>query len=61
MAKILGTTKLSKQRQITLPENAMKRLNAKLGDELIFLEGDDGLVYICTEVEPAIPKKGKSS
>jgi len=41
MKKILGTSKLSVSNKLTLIENAQKKLDAQIGDLIVFYEEED--------------------
>ncbi|MFO7967476.1 MAG: AbrB/MazE/SpoVT family DNA-binding domain-containing protein [Archaeoglobaceae archaeon] len=48
MSKVLGTTKISKNNKITLVKEVTSRLNIKEGDLVMFVEEENGRIYIRT-------------
>jgi AbrB family looped-hinge helix DNA binding protein len=49
MGKALGASKVTVRYQVTVPEDARKKLRVKEGDTLVFYEAE-GKVYITTEI-----------
>jgi len=43
---MLEVTKISSKGQITIPIEIRKKLNLITGDKLVFIEGEDGKVYV---------------
>ncbi len=54
--KFLGSAKLATKSQITLPKTVRDKLDLCKGDDLIFLQDDNGLIFITKEVEISYPK-----
>jgi AbrB family looped-hinge helix DNA binding protein len=55
--KIKGFAKMTSKGQITVPKEIRESLQLSKGDYLVFLEDDEGLIYISKELEKAVPKK----
>ncbi len=53
--KFIGSAKLYGKNQITVPKEVVEELKLKQGTQIIFLQNDEGYVYIVTEV--ALPSK----
>lgn len=43
---MLEVTKVSSKGQVTIPIEIRKRLNLVAGGKLVFIEGDDGKIYV---------------
>ncbi|MGC9778106.1 MAG: AbrB/MazE/SpoVT family DNA-binding domain-containing protein [Candidatus Heimdallarchaeota archaeon] len=54
--KFLGSARLATKSQITLPKTVRDKLKLSKGDDLIFLQDENGLIYITKEVEIKILK-----
>ncbi len=48
MGKVLGISKISKNNKITLVKEVTSKLGIKEGDLLMFVEEEDGRIYIRT-------------
>ncbi len=55
--QVKGFAKLTTKGQITLPKDVRTILKLEQGDYMVFLEDEDGLIYITKEVEMVRPKK----
>jgi AbrB family looped-hinge helix DNA binding protein len=49
MAKIVGSSKITKRYQVTIPEEARKILKISIGDTLAFIE-ENGRVFVTTKI-----------
>jgi AbrB family looped-hinge helix DNA binding protein len=49
MAKIIGSSKVTKRYQVTIPNEARKILKISVGDTLAFVE-ENGKVFITTKI-----------
>ena len=49
MAKIVGSSKITKRYQVTIPDEARKILKISVGDTLAFVE-ENGKVFITTKI-----------
>jgi AbrB family looped-hinge helix DNA binding protein len=49
MAKIVGSSKITKRYQVTIPDEARKILKVAVGDTLAFVE-ENGRVFITTKI-----------
>ena len=49
MAKIVGSSKITKRYQVTIPEEARKILKISIGDTLAFIE-ENGRVFVITKI-----------
>jgi bifunctional DNA-binding transcriptional regulator/antitoxin component of YhaV-PrlF toxin-antitoxin module len=49
MAKIVGSSKITKRYQVTIPEDARKILKVSVGDTLAFAE-ENGRVFVTTKI-----------
>ena len=49
MAKIIGSSKITKRYQVTIPDEARKILKVAVGDTLAFVE-ENGRVFITTKI-----------
>ena len=49
MAKIIGSSKVTKRYQVTIPDEARKILKTSVGDTLAFVE-ENGKVFITTKI-----------
>ena len=49
MAKIVGSSKITKRYQVTIPDEARKILKISIGDTLAFVE-ENGKVFITTKI-----------
>ena len=47
MAKIVGSSKITKRYQVTVPDDARKILKISIGDTLAFVE-ENGRVFVTT-------------
>jgi len=52
--KFLGSATVTGKNQITIPQKVVQTLQLKKGDPLIFLQDENGNIYIATEV--ALPQ-----
>jgi len=50
MSKILGASKVTKRFQVTIPEDARDMLKISVGDNVAFIQEEDGKVYITTKI-----------
>ena len=48
--KFLGSATFTGKNQITVPQKVVQKLALKRGDPLIFLQDDEGHIYVATEV-----------
>ncbi|MGC9780504.1 MAG: AbrB/MazE/SpoVT family DNA-binding domain-containing protein [Candidatus Heimdallarchaeota archaeon] len=48
--KFLGSSKITRQNQISLPIEVRKILEIALGDQVIFIEDEDGRVILTKEI-----------
>ncbi|MBD3193316.1 MAG: AbrB/MazE/SpoVT family DNA-binding domain-containing protein [Candidatus Heimdallarchaeota archaeon] len=55
--KIKGFAKITSKGQITIPKEVRESMNLERGDYLVFLEDEEGLIYLTKELEEAVPKK----
>jgi len=49
MAKIIGSSKVTKRYQVTVPDDARKILKISVGDTLAFVE-ENGRVFVTTKI-----------
>ena len=49
MAKIIGSSKVTKRYQVTIPDEARKILKTSVGDTLAFVE-ENGKVFVTTKI-----------
>lgn len=52
--KFLGSATVTGKNQITIPQKVVQTLKLNKGDPIIFLQDDNGNVYVATEV--ALPQ-----
>ncbi|MHA1640778.1 MAG: AbrB/MazE/SpoVT family DNA-binding domain-containing protein [Candidatus Heimdallarchaeota archaeon] len=55
--KFLGSAKIVTKSQITIPKKVREILNLCQGDDLIFLQDEQGFVYITKDVEIKIKEQ----
>lgn len=52
--KFLGSATVTGKNQITVPQNVVQTLKLEKGDPLIFLQDENGNIFVAKEVE--LPK-----
>ena len=55
--KFLGSSTITGKNQITIPLNVVKALEIKKGEQLIFLQNEEGIIIITKEID--LPRKVK--
>jgi len=48
--KFLGSSKITRQNQVSLPVDVREKLSVGLGDHIIFVEDTDGRIIITTKI-----------
>ena len=48
--KFLGSSKITRQNQISIPADVRERLEVAIGDQVIFVEDTDGRIIITKEI-----------
>ncbi|MHA1188093.1 MAG: AbrB/MazE/SpoVT family DNA-binding domain-containing protein [Candidatus Heimdallarchaeota archaeon] len=55
--KFVGSARLATKSQITLPKTVRDILQLDKGDDLVFVQDDNGLIFITKEIEISYPKE----
>ncbi|HUT82000.1 MAG TPA: AbrB/MazE/SpoVT family DNA-binding domain-containing protein [Candidatus Bathyarchaeia archaeon] len=55
--KFLSSAKIVMKSQIAIPKTVREELNLEQGDDLIFLQDENGLIYITKEIEIMLIKE----
>jgi len=50
LMKFLGSSKLTRQHQVSLPLELRKKLDLERGDYVLFIEDDDGRIILTKEI-----------
>ena len=48
--KFLGSSKITRQNQISIPIEAREKLDVTIGDQVIFVEDTDGRILLTKEI-----------
>lgn len=52
--KFLGSSKITRQNQVSLPVEVRDKLDVTIGDQVIFVEDEDGRIIVTKEI--ALPE-----